>query len=278
MVNWQSVRRSHVVRTIAEYNRIGRDGFLATCGFTPARSDVLVHEGGNYDSQAIVGVAYGYATGTSLHSEDFTQDQDGPTKVLRDLGFVVRGGEPTDADDYTDADSLGDEEAGSGWSRAAREALIETAHSYDAVVTTKDLAALVQRMSRIRSAKPPHRWIGDVLRRVATECARRDEPLLSSLCVDGSGSVGSGYAPVVLGLRGESPDDPDQHAAQERLSCYRRFGATLPPDGGVPMLTAKLSTRRARVTSAARAAVRPATLCPIHHVEMPATGVCDHCE
>lgn len=278
MVDWQPLRRAHVVRTMAEYDRIGPDRFLKTHDWEAEHEFVLVHDGNTYDSKAIVGVAYGYATGAPLHSDEFSGGKQGAAMVLRDMGFIVRGGGQDDANDYTDAASLDSEESGAAWALAARNALIETAHSYDALVTTKELAALVQQMSRIRSDQPPHRWIGDVLRRVATECAGRDEPLLSSLCVDASGSVGAGYADVVLTVRGESPADPDQHAAHERLSCYRHFGANVPAGGGAAALTPQLKARRERVTSAAQAALRPATLCPVHHVEMPATGVCDLCE
>ncbi len=278
MVHWELVRRIHVVRTIAEYNRIGRKRFLATHGFEPIRGHVLVHEGGNYDSKAIAGVAHGYATGTPLQDADFADREDGAAKVLRDLGFVVRSREPDSTDTYTEAETPDSEPAREAWTTAARAALIETAHSYGAVVNAKDLAALVERMSRVRSTQPPHRWIGHILARVASDCAARDEPLLSSLCVLASGSVGAGYADTVLAVQGMSPADPDQHAADERHRCYQHFGATLPADGGTPMLTTQLSTRRARVISTARAAVRPATLCPIHHVEMPATGVCEDCE
>ena len=88
-----SIRRGDVIRTIAEYDRLGRDTFLSTHGFGNATEYVLMHEGYGYDSKAIVGVAHRYATGRELAQSDFNGDHDGAAKVLRDLGFVVRGGE-----------------------------------------------------------------------------------------------------------------------------------------------------------------------------------------
>ena len=46
---------------IAEFNRLGRDQFLKKYGFGHARSYLLVHDGQEYDSKAIVGAAHGYA-------------------------------------------------------------------------------------------------------------------------------------------------------------------------------------------------------------------------
>lgn len=133
---------------------------------------------------------------------------------------------------YTTAAAVGSEHARAVWALAAREHLIETARTYHAFVTYADLADFVQERSLIRTGQLMHYWIGDVLYRVAQECVERREPLLSSLCVDATGSVGQTYADTVLTLAHEQVDDPDQHAAQERLDCYRRFGAPSPPTGG----------------------------------------------
>jgi hypothetical protein len=273
-----SIRRGDVIRTIAEYDRLGRDTFLSTHGFGNATEYVLMHEGYGYDSKAIVGVAHRYATGRELAQSDFNGDHDGAAKVLRDLGFVVRGGETWDSGEYTDVADAGVEPAQEAWVQAAREALIDTAKSYQALVTTKELGALVLSRTRIRTSQQTHHWVADILRLVARDCAGRDEPILSSLTVNANGTVGSWYAEAIRELRGEAPSDADQHAAHERLACYLHFGANVPSDGGEAMLTPQLRARRERATSAARAAVRPASLCPIHHVELPATGICEDCE
>lgn len=66
-----------------------------------------------------------------------------------------------------------------------------------------------------------HYSIGEVLGMVSHECHTRDEPLLSSSCVDASGSVGPGYRSLRSEL-GSFPDsgDLDELAAAERLRCY----------------------------------------------------------
>jgi hypothetical protein len=273
-----SIRRGDVIRTIAEYDRLGRDTFLSTHGFGNATEYVLMHEGYGYDSKAIVGVAHRYATGRELAQSDFNGDHDGAAKVLRDLGFVVRGGETWESGEYTDLADVGYDPAQAAWLQAARAALVDTAKSYQALVTTKELGALVLSSTRIRTSQQTHHWVADILRLVARDCAGRDEPILSSLTVNANGTVGSWYAEVIRDARGEAPADPDAHAAHERLACYLHFGANVPSDGGEALLTPQLRARRERATSAARAAIRPASLCPVHHVELPATGICEDCE
>jgi hypothetical protein len=273
-----SIRRGDVIRTIAEYDRLGRDTFLSTHGFGSAPEYVLMHQGYGYDSKAIVGVAHRYATGRELAQTEFNGDHDGAANVLRDLGFVVRGGETWESGEYTDVMDVGVEPAQEAWRQAARDALVDTAKSYQALVTTKELGALVLSRTRIRTSQQTHHWVADILRLVARDCAGRDEPILASLTVNANGTVGSWYAESIRDLRGEAPTDADEHAAHERLACYLRFGANVPSDGGEAMLTPQLQARRERRTSAARAAVRPASLCPVHHVELPATGICEDCE
>lgn len=176
-----------------------------------------------------------------------------------------------------DAADVGSEESRDEWAVAARPVLLEAAGRYRAVVTHKDLAAEVQQQSGIRTRQQPHYWIGDVLARVASDCASRDEPLLSSLCVNSAGSVGTGYAASVREALGVTPADGDDHAAAERLKCYQHFGAQgLPADGGLPALTPKLRGTRDRTRKAA-AAAKPIATCPICFMAIPATGVCDNC-
>ena len=49
-----------VLDAIAEFDRLGRDTFLATHQFGPSRSYLIRTETGDYDSKAIAGVAHGY--------------------------------------------------------------------------------------------------------------------------------------------------------------------------------------------------------------------------
>ena len=126
----------------------------------------------------------------------------------------------------------------------------------------------------------------------------------------GPGASHDWYADTVLTVRGDQVTDPEQHAAQERLECYRRHGAELPANGGEPALPpvrevarrspkAAKSTRPARASKdAAVAKVTPhrtskpsATVsrsrqpepprtatCPRCFMQLPATGLCDTCD
>ena len=181
----------------------------------------------------------------------------------------------TDTEHTELRDDVSTEDAQAAWAEAAHEMLAATARRYHSVMTTKDLAAGVQERTGITSTQRTHYWIGDVLALVAAECAKRGEPNLSALCVNAEGSVGDGYAATVADA---PPGDPDAHAAVERLACYAYFEApNLPADGGVAVLTPKLSASRSRVRKATLAA-RPVESCPRCFMVMPAEGPCNNCE
>jgi hypothetical protein len=148
------------------------------------------------------------------------------------------------------------------------------------VITYKDLAAEIQEASGIRTLTPFRRWIGGVLGMVVREGHRRGDPPLTALVVHvADGMVGTGYAEV-LAVAGEAPVEDvvarEQHAAESRLACYRRFGATLPVDGGVPGFAPKLTAAWERQRSRA-ATVQPPRVCSRCFIQVPATGVCDGC-
>lgn len=169
------------------------------------------------------------------------------------------------------------EETRVAWAEAARPILIKTAQRYRAMVSYKDLAAQMQEATGVTTRQPMQHWMADVLHRVATECARRDEPNLASLVVNAQGSIGAAYASTVMDTRGEEIGDSDDHAARERLACHTYFEAPdLPADGGVPTLTEKVSAARTRARKAS-AAARPVDTCPTCNMALPATKVCDNC-
>lgn len=165
----------------------------------------------------------------------------------------------------------------SAWTTAAREILVETAAHYHSVITQKDLASEVMARSGVHTKRQRHYWLGEVLTQVAVDCAARDEPLLSSLCVNAQGSVGAGYEAVVVAARGSLDSEADDHAAHERLECHRHFGAEMPANGGVRALTERLSASRSRERKVAAAERKP-DLCPKCHTAVPSTGVCDYCD
>jgi len=180
--------------------------------------------------------------------------------------------------EWLEASEVGDPAAKEAWTEAARAELLDVAGKYQHVVTSKDLAVLVQRRSGVRTSQRAHYWIGDVLNRVSTQCSDRGEPLLSSLCVNAEGRVGDGYGATVLAVRGETPEDLDLHGARERLACHQRFDAEgLPESGGTAALTPRLAAARARARKV-RIQERVAPTCPTCFMELPATGGCNYCD
>ncbi len=164
-------------------------------------------------------------------------------------------------------------EAVAAWAAAARPVLERAATQYNAFLTYQQLAEAVQDDTGITTGVPFRHWIGGVLGTVAA-MEQPDEPILTSLVVRADGSVGDGYAVPIAARGGELPDDLDQHAAEERLACYRFFGADLPEGGGEPRLTPMVAQRRAarRPVVAARPPV-----CVTCRLTLPSTGECDFC-
>jgi hypothetical protein len=284
MSNFSAVTRAHVLTAVDEYDKRGDEEFLTEYGVGQTRDYVLRHDGKDYDSKAVLGAAQWHATGKPASRLQFQEGKEGAAKVLRELGFdVAYLAHASDADDgpatgqWVEASNVGDDAARCAWAEAARDVLVDTAKVYQSVITSKELAASVQSISGIRSSQLMHYWIGDVLARVTADSSKRDEPLLSALCVNASGSVGEAYGDAVEAARGKAPDDADDHASRERLECYRFFGATLPKDGGVPTLTPQVSAARTRARKA-RALDKPVVLCPKCFMEMPVAASCNYCD
>jgi 5-methylcytosine-specific restriction enzyme A len=85
-----AISREAVLKTISEHNRIGREGFLATYGYGHARDYVLMHDGNEYDSKAIAGVAHKYEYGRPLRHDEFSGGREGAAAWLEQLGFRVK--------------------------------------------------------------------------------------------------------------------------------------------------------------------------------------------
>jgi hypothetical protein len=89
MAKWDSVQPHHVRQAAAEYDQLGPDEFLTRHGFGHARAYLLILDDKSYDSKAILGVAYGYATGRPLGPHDFSGGVHGAAGVLHALGFEI---------------------------------------------------------------------------------------------------------------------------------------------------------------------------------------------
>jgi hypothetical protein len=97
MVALADLTKDAVLKTVEEFDELGRDAFLVKYGFGKSRGYFLEHAGKRYDSKAIAGVTHGQiGTGfNTLASGDFKGGDKSVAKRLRDLDFVVR--EPSDA-------------------------------------------------------------------------------------------------------------------------------------------------------------------------------------
>ncbi|CAL9516304.1 hypothetical protein SUDANB108_03770 [Streptomyces sp. enrichment culture] len=85
-----AISRESVLKAIAEHDELGREAFLARYGFGKALSYVLVHEGREYDSKAIAGVAHKWDQGAVLPSDKFSGGKDHAAAWLKRLGFKVK--------------------------------------------------------------------------------------------------------------------------------------------------------------------------------------------
>lgn len=80
--------RQSVLDAIAEHDRVGADAFLTQHGFDSGEY-FLLHQGQQYASKAIAGVAHGYATGAPLAAAAFSGGADTVQPALERLGFQV---------------------------------------------------------------------------------------------------------------------------------------------------------------------------------------------
>lgn len=85
------IKKAAVLGAIAEFDQLGRDEFLNRHGFGRAQSFFLEHDGKNYDSKAILGVAHAYSGDLriALRPDEFSGGESGAARHLRELGFEV---------------------------------------------------------------------------------------------------------------------------------------------------------------------------------------------
>lgn len=89
MATFSAVSRQHILQAIAEYDSRGADDFLGVYGFTASTAYPLVHEGRDYDSRAVLGVAHRYATGRLAIADEFGDGPAALAALLRRRGFEV---------------------------------------------------------------------------------------------------------------------------------------------------------------------------------------------
>ncbi|MFJ4704139.1 HNH endonuclease [Streptomyces anulatus] len=83
------ITRKGILSAIAEHDRLGVEGFRDTYHYRAAVTYLLVHEGREYDSKAIAGVAHLFDFGTALKPSQFSGGLKGAVAWLRREGFTV---------------------------------------------------------------------------------------------------------------------------------------------------------------------------------------------
>ncbi|GAA2418096.1 hypothetical protein GCM10010420_55660 [Streptomyces glaucosporus] len=85
-----AISRDDILKTLEEYDELGREAFLDLYGYREARTYVLVHEGREYDSKAIAGVAHKHQHGAPLTPKQLSGGIGHAVDWLRREGFTVR--------------------------------------------------------------------------------------------------------------------------------------------------------------------------------------------
>src|SRR5207237_10630379 len=87
-----AIRPEHVLRAIPQFDTMGREAFLARYGFRRSRGYMLERDGRLYDSKALLGAAYQWASdgSTPLTYDKFNGGVSQTVKILTRLGFTVR--------------------------------------------------------------------------------------------------------------------------------------------------------------------------------------------
>lgn len=85
------IDRPAVLAAMRECDEMGREAFLAKHGYRRSNRFTVEHEGREYDSKAILGVAFGHQYGCApLKSSEHSGGAEHTAKLLRKLGFVVK--------------------------------------------------------------------------------------------------------------------------------------------------------------------------------------------
>ncbi|CAN5528785.1 hypothetical protein BH10ACT1_BH10ACT1_39970 [soil metagenome] len=172
------------------------------------------------------------------------------------------------------------EDAVVAWTAVAVPHLESVAGTYGSFLTYAEFGEAVQEAAGIRTKILLHQWVGKVLAAITVDATDPEVPLLTALVVRKDQNIGAGYAKAASRRDGETVEDPELHAAKERLKLYGLYGATLPSNGGEPRFTPRVAAvRSGRLASGAPRPdppKRPA--CPTCYITLPASGLCHNCD
>ncbi|EFL26695.1 HNH endonuclease [Streptomyces himastatinicus ATCC 53653] len=85
-----AISRDDILRTLEEYDDLGRDTFLDLYGFREASAYLIVHNGKEYNSKAIAGVAHKHQYGAPLTWKQFSGGVGHAVDWLKREGFTIR--------------------------------------------------------------------------------------------------------------------------------------------------------------------------------------------
>lgn len=85
-----AITREAILKALDECDRLGRPAFLDAYGFKEAQSYLLLHDGREYDSKAIAGVAHKYTEGRPLAADEFSGGRGHAVAWLKREGFQIR--------------------------------------------------------------------------------------------------------------------------------------------------------------------------------------------
>ncbi|MEL4505979.1 hypothetical protein AAEX63_13835 [Luteococcus sp. H138] len=172
------------------------------------------------------------------------------------------------------------------WAQAAHELLVETAGAQSTIEYAK-LARLVQQRSGISTKQPIAKWIAPLLGMIARKCDGEKLPLLTALATRRDGSVGQAYDEILrLARIPVDFEDREEHAADQREACYRRWQGSTPQPGTSlagatrPVVVVGKTPAAKKVVGGRAAKKEPlqGNTCPRCFMQMSLTGVCDNCD
>ncbi|MFI9391958.1 hypothetical protein ACIG53_13870 [Streptomyces bauhiniae] len=84
-----AISRDDILKTLREYDELGAEAFLGLYGFKPARKFLILHEGKEYDSKAVAGVAHKHSQGRPLAWDELSGGIGHAVDWLKREGFHV---------------------------------------------------------------------------------------------------------------------------------------------------------------------------------------------
>ncbi len=87
--NMSQISRSDVLAAMAECDRLGPREFLSRYRFGRSKASTVWHDGHEYDSKALLGVALLHASGQPATKDDFSDGEGAATRLLTGMGFDV---------------------------------------------------------------------------------------------------------------------------------------------------------------------------------------------